>query len=222
MKLNTLPQEIAKLTPKEFLELCESRDIGGIGLRWAKKIIDHASGVLPCKTAEAFIHLHVLQANLKQLEELEKLIKDMETQIHILFHQTSAVNLLSIQGLGVITAAEFIAEIGDINKYCWPGQWVKFAGLHVSRYQTGTTDRKENHITKVGNRNLRYIVFTIARNISRWDSFFSLYKERLCNKGKHIGRVYGAVANKFMRVAFYMIKNKTNFDRDYEKKKEKD
>ena len=221
MELNSLPQDIALARPQEFVRGCKDQGIEGIGISWAKKIIKHASQVLPCPREEAVVHRKIMEANLKLLKELDDLIDDLGSKIAVFFQNTPCSNLLSIKGLSIITAAEFIAEVGNPDKYSDPGQWIKLAGLNASRYQTGTTDRKNNPITKVGNKNLRYMVFMIARNISIWEPFFTLYRNKFLAKGKHIRKAHGAVANKFLRVAFYMLKKQENFDPDYEKKKEK-
>lgn len=221
LELNALPQDIALASPEEFVKGCKDQGVDGIGISWAKRIIKHASQVLPCPREEAVVHRKIMGVNLKLLKELDDLIDNLGHNIALLFQQTPCIKLLSIKGLSVITAAEFIAEVGNPEKYSDPGQWVKLAGLNASRYQTGTVDRQENPITKVGNKDLRYIVFMIARNISIWEPFFTLYRNKFLTKGKHIRKAHGAVANKFLRIAFYMLKKKEDFDPDYEKKKEK-
>lgn len=220
LKLNLLPQQVAALSPREMLELLKTQT-KGVGLCWANKIIKHAANILPCNDTEAAIHLHVLKSNLALLESLDSLIDELERRTAILLTETPGVYLLSVQGLSSIRVAEFIAEIGNPYKYHNPQEWVKLAGLNPSRYQSGTMDRKTNHITKVGNTYLRHTLFSIARDICRWEPLFIEYKNKLCKKGKHIQVAYGAAANKFLRVAFSMMIRKSNFILDYETKKEK-
>jgi len=187
-----------------------------------RKIINHALRVLPCKEEEAAIHKEVLQTNLRLLEELDNLIENLDRKIAILLYETPGVYLLSIQGIATIRVAEFIGEIGNPAKYFYPGEWIKLAGINPSRYQSGKVDRKENPITKVGNPYLRATLFTIARDISRWEPFFTQLRNKLCAKGKHIQVAYGAIANKFLRVAFYLMRRKVNFNPNYEKEREKE
>ncbi|MBI5399061.1 IS110 family transposase [Candidatus Saganbacteria bacterium] len=152
------------------------------------------------------------------------MIEELERQIAILLQETPGIYLLSIQGISTIRVAEFIAEIGNPYKYHSSKEWVKLAGLNPSRYQSGTMDRKTNPITKVGNSYLRHTLFSVARDICRWEPLFVEYKDQLCARGKNIQVAYGAAANKFLRVAFSMMLRKTNFISDYEgveKKKEK-
>lgn len=221
LKLNILPQQVATMPAAELLTLLKSQSVKGIGTHWANKIIKHAASVLPCNGKEAEIHQQVTQSNLKLLESLDDLIDELDRRAAILLHETPGVYLLSIQGISTIRVAEFIAEIGNPYKYRQPQEWVKLSGLNASRYQSGTADRKVNPITKVGNSYLRCTLFTVARDISRWEPLFIELKNRLCAKGKHIQVAYGAVANKFLRVAFSMMIRKSNFIPDYERKREK-
>jgi len=216
-KLNLLPQEIANFIPQELIKFSKEKGLSGLGPHWAKKIIAHASQALICRGEIAGIHQQVFQINLRLLEELDTLIEELDRQIGILLHETPAIHLLSIQGISSLTAAEFIAEIGNPAKYTSPGEWVRLAGLNASAYQSGLVNRKTNPMTKVGNRYLRCTLFTIARNISRWEPLFIKYRDKLLAKGKPIGVAYGAVANKFIRVAYKILLERINFDPDYEK-----
>jgi transposase len=208
LNLNLSPQQVAIMPAKELLERLKTQSVKGIGLHWAGKIIKHAANVLPCNGSEGIVHLHVLKTNLKLLASLDTLIEELERRI-------------AIQGISTIRVAEFIAEIGNPYKYHSPKEWVKLAGLNPSRYQSGTMDRKVNPMTKVGNSYLRHTLFSIARDICRWEPLFVEYKNQLCARGKNIQVAYGAAANKFLRIAFSMMLRKTNFIPGYETKKEK-
>ena len=219
LKLDVLPQQIADIAPKELLSIFKERKAKAVGPMWAEKIVKHASVSLHCKGTEAEMHRHVLRTNLRLLEDLDKLIEDLDKQISLLLYKTPGIYLLSIQGVSFVRIGEFIAEIGNPYKYREPGEWVKLAGLNASRYQSGKVDRQNNPITKVGNSYLRGTLFSIARDIARWEPLFIGLKEKFCGRGKHIQVAYGAVANKFLRVAFSLMLRKQNFDPSYEKEK---
>ena len=221
LKLDLLPQQIASMPPKELLAMFKKQGTKCVGIKWTEKIITHALQVLYCEGVEAEIHKHVLQTNLSLLEGMDTLIENLDRKISILVYKTPGTYLLSIQGISFIRVGEFIGEIGNPYKYHEPGEWVKLAGLNASRYQSGKVDRQSNPITKVGNSYLRGTLFSIARDISRWEPFFIALKDKFCGKGKHIQVAYGAVANKFLRIAFYLMLRKQNFNPDYEKEKEK-
>lgn len=217
--LNLLPDEISQMTPMDLVRLCKDKEIGGIGMGWAGKIIEHARQAPACEPGKASIHKEILHTNLELLRNFDRVILESEGRIAEVVEKTVGIRLLSIAGVSHVTAGEFLGEIGDPRKYSRPGEWIKRAGLHASRYQSGGHDRKQNRITKAGNPLLRATLFTIARNVSRWEPFFIKEKEYFLEKGKRLLVVYGAVANKFVRIAFALLKNNVDFDADYEGRK---
>jgi transposase len=207
------PRHIRENLKEEgLLELFRSRGMKGVGWRWAQKIVNHASHAALPSEAEENILISLLQRGLPLLQSFEGAVQKLDRDIAISLQKTEANRLLSIQGVNSVTAGEFIGEVGDPKRYRKPSQWIRLAGLHASRSQSGTYDRKQNPMTKAGNRYLRATLFQMARNVCRWEPFFMEYKDRFVQRGKPIGVAYGAVANRFVRIAWHMIVNKENFD----------
>ncbi len=70
----------------------------------------------------------------KQLAQTEEVMTDA------LFQTGLAGNLLSIKGVGVVTAASFLGEVGDLARYEDWRQLRKLAGLNLTENSSG--DRK--------------------------------------------------------------------------------
>lgn len=66
--------------------------------------------------------------------------------------------LLTIPGMGELSAATLIAEIGDISRFQGAKQLVAYAGLDPSVYESGKI-RRRSRISKRGNPHLRRILF---------------------------------------------------------------
>jgi len=64
--------------------------------------------------------------------------------------------LQALRGVGKITAATLIAEVGDFVRFREPDQLMAYAGLVPSEYSTGTS-RRQGRITKTGNSMIRFI-----------------------------------------------------------------
>ena len=73
--------------------------------------------------------------------------------------------LLTVPGLGVSTAAELYAEIGDVYQSSNANQLIKKAGTNPIVKQTGGGAGSYRKISKQGNDHLRYVVY-IAERIS--------------------------------------------------------
>ena len=62
--------------------------------------------------------------------------------------------MLTIKGVGIITAAGFIAEVGDIKRFTHPSQIQKLAGLNLIENSSGKHKGKTS-ISKRGRARLR-------------------------------------------------------------------
>ena len=61
---------------------------------------------------------------------------------------------------------------------------------------------------------MRYIVTLIGKNLCNKkckNTYFLDYYQRLAQRGKAPCQIYNAAANKFIRIAFAMLKNQTPF-----------
>lgn len=72
-----------------------------------------------------------------QLEAVNKVLEEMILKVpHV-------EKLLAIKGVGSITIAGFIAEVGDIRRFDSPKQIQKYAGLELGGKQFGKAQRKD-------------------------------------------------------------------------------
>lgn len=68
--------------------------------------------------------------------------------------------LLSIKGVGLITVAGFLSEVGDIRRFDLPKQIQKLAGLELKENSSGK-HRGRTSISKRGRKRLRKILFQV-------------------------------------------------------------
>jgi transposase len=94
--------------------------------------------------------LAVRQA-LERLERLEQAIRAAVPDWSLAEVVTA---LMAMRGLDLISAATFLAEIGDLSRFQTPQQLMAYLGLVPSEESTGNTI-KRGPITKAGNRRAR-------------------------------------------------------------------
>jgi len=70
--------------------------------------------------------------------------------------------LQSIPGVGLITAATILAEIGDFSAFSKPKKLVAYFGIDPSVVQSGEFAGTRNKMSKRGSKYLRRVLFTIA------------------------------------------------------------
>ncbi|MGF2098527.1 transposase, partial [Mammaliicoccus lentus] len=71
-----------------------------------------------------------------------------------------------IPGIGDLTAAMIIGELGDISRFKSNKQLNAFVGIDIKRYQSGETHYRDT-INKRGNKKARRLLFLVIMNIIR-------------------------------------------------------
>ncbi|WP_460578356.1 IS110 family RNA-guided transposase, partial [Gracilibacillus alcaliphilus] len=132
-------------------------------------------------------------------------------EIERLFHQTEGFLLLTVPGIGLITAAEIFCEMGDLSHYHSASQLIKKAGTNPIIKQSGIDGGYFGCISKQGNANLRRAIYTAGRCLSTHNEALKPFYTRLKEKGKKARKIYIAMGNKFIKIAFAMIKNQQPF-----------
>ncbi|MGT2378089.1 transposase [Staphylococcus aureus] len=75
-------------------------------------------------------------------------------------------NIHSIPGIGKLSTAMIIGEVGDIKRFKSNKQLNAFVGIDIKRYQSGHTHCRDT-INKRGNKKARKLLFWVIMNIIR-------------------------------------------------------
>lgn len=203
------PNKIAKMLPKQLIALFRVHHVRGIGRGRAEKIIKHAQTAVR-QSQPLPEHRSHLKQDLQLLHHLNTIISSLENKAVRLLPEEGQY-LLSIKGVSPFYAAAFLAEIGDVNNFATPKKLIKYAGLSVSVKNSGLFKGKGNHLTKFGNRHLRYAVVMLARNLSRCHPDFRGHYEKFKQRGMKHNEAVGCVATKLLKIFFYLLKKKQNY-----------
>lgn len=158
--------------------------------------------------------IFLLKQKLKDYEWHTRNIKIYEQEIERIFVETDGLLLLTVPGIGLVTAAEIYCEMGDLNHYTNANQLIKKAGTNPTVKQSGSTDGYYGRISKQGNSNLRRAIYMAGRSLSAHNDALKPFYSRLKEKGKKAGKIYIAMGNKFLKIAFAMLKNQSPFKWD--------
>lgn len=119
--------------------------------------------------------------------------------------------MLTIPGLGEISAATILSEYGDIRNFSSPGKMLAFAGLEPSTIQSGTLEHN-GKMVKHGSGHLRYTIMNIAMSILRYSPTFYDYYLKKRSEGKCHRVALSHVCKKIIRVIYYLEKNNIDFN----------
>jgi len=116
--------------------------------------------------------------------------------------------LVTIPGVGPVTALMIVAEVGDFHRFPSPEKLACFAGLIPSSHSSGERDRF-GHITHRGSVWLRSALVESTGKVSpKWGYLKTLYDTIKEKKGTNIARV--ALARKILMLSWHLVtKNQT-------------
>ncbi len=119
--------------------------------------------------------------------------------------------MLSIPGLGEISAASILSEYGDISNFSSPNKMLAFAGLEPSIIESGTL-QSNGKMVKHGSGHLRYSIMNTAMSILRYSPTFYDYYLKKRSEGKCHRVALSHVCKKLIRVIYSIEKNNMDFD----------
>ncbi len=145
-----------------------------------------------------------------ELEHIQKRLRNYDIQIKAYVDELCP-NLLSIPGVGYITAGLIAGEICDVRRFHSADSLVSYSGIDVTVYESGKYKAKHLIPSKKGSRYLRYALFQVARIIWQHDPVFKAYYEKKQTEGKHYYVILGHIEKKLVRVIYSILKNGSTY-----------
>ena len=120
-------------------------------------------------------------------------------------------SILSIPGIGEITAASIIAEYGDISCFSSPAKMLAFAGLEPSIIQSGTLE-SNGKMVKHGSGHLRYVLMNASLTLLKYNSTFYDFYLKKRSEGKSHRVALSHVCKKFIRLIYTLETKHVDFN----------
>jgi len=149
-------------------------------------------------------------------EEIKALEKEIQSHIDQNPDLKKKAKLLtSIPGIGLKTASLILAELPAIERFQNVGQVVAYAGLSPQRHSSGSSVRKKDRLSKMGNRKLKTALFFPAFTAIKHNPVVIALAIRLQKKNKEKMVIVGAAMKKLLQIAYGVLKSETPFDPNY-------
>jgi transposase len=155
------------------------------------------------------------------LEEVKRTVlslKDIDKQLKLLLKETSAASyLMSIPGIGPLSAAVFLGELGDPTHFHNARQIVKYAGYDPQESDSGSRIGRK-FISKKGRWLLRKYLFFMSMRVVVLSNYFQEYYLRKLETKNRVGQqprrkeMLCAVAIKLIKVIFALLRDKREFE----------
>lgn len=214
LKTAPTPEEIIKLGVDGIIQIWKDAKLRGNGHKKAMLIVNAASQSIGLTEGleEARMEIHDLiedyELQLKRLEKVNSLIENLCKQIKYVD------KLLEIKGIGMITIAGFIAEVGDITRFDNAKELQKLAGLELVADSSGKHNGK-TRISKRGRKRLRYLLVQAAVSvIGKNEEFRQIHEYYTTRDNNPLKKMQSliAVACKLIRVFHVILTKGKSYD----------
>jgi transposase len=119
-------------------------------------------------------------------------------------------HLMSIPGVGLVTALAIVGVIGDVRRFPRPNQLVSYLGLDPRVRQSGERAARTGHISRQGQGHARGLLIEAAHSAVRTPGPLRAFHERIrSRRSRQIALV--AVARKLAVLAWHLLSDDTDY-----------
>jgi transposase len=177
----------------ELKELTRTRaDLVATRVAMRLRLKDHPrAAMLATKAMETVIQ--TLDQQIGALEDAIRIHMDQDETLRVQLKR-----LTSITGVGVITAATILGELGDLRRFLRSRQLTAFAGVSPRKKESGTSVRGKTRLCKQGSSRVRTVLYMAALSAVRYNPDMAETYARLREKGHHWRSALGVVMRKLL------------------------
>ena len=207
------PERVIQKGLEELTREIKKISRGKLGRGRAQVLYEAASGSVGIPDGQKSIVLEILE-DLSSIEAIEQFIGKVEKEMIVHLKEIPYSRwILSIKGIGPVTAAGLIGEIGDFRQFRIVSEILKHAGMDLFEISSG---KRKGHrrISKRGRALLRKLLFYAALNTVRKGGVMRGYYRRYLERGMPGKKALIAIARKLLRIIFALVRDHKAFVRD--------
>lgn len=214
LKHYTTPETISTLDPTVLGQEMRTQSRGRFGIKDAELLIGLAQGTVGIKEGMAGIALDIKHI-VAQLDIVDSFLAEIESEMVLLLDRIPAsARLLSMKGLGIVSVAGLIGEVGDFSKFRTRSEIMKLAGLDLYEISSGKK-KGQKRISKRGRSLLRKILYLAALPMIRKNGIMHDYYERLTSRGTLRMKALVAVMRKLLGIIHAIVRDDCTYVEDY-------
>jgi transposase len=190
-------------------------------LRELTKVLD----MLKAQVVQLRNQLHSLKGQAaqsilkKMIKKLEQEINETQRKIDELINGDQQFKaqlelVLSIKGIGKLTAYHILARMPDVQAFQTAKQFAAYMGITPKQHQSGSLTGKTT-ISRLGDSRLRKALYMAALVAKRYNQSLQPFVSKLQAKGKTPKTIVCAVMRKLAHIIFGVLKNKHAFNENY-------
>ena len=209
------PESIIAMGIEALCEILRKTSRGKLGQERAKQVFEAAQKSIGISEGKESILLEINHLLLSIRNE-ERFIESLEIQMrHYLKGVPYSQSILSIKGIGEVTAAGLIGEVGDFRKFSTISEMMKLAGLDLYEISSGAR-KGRRRISKRGRSYLRKILFFAAINMVKDEGILQAHYQQMLSRGMPKIKALIAMCRKVLRIVFAIVRDNTVYIDNYE------
>lgn len=208
------PQDVVEAGVKLLTQSLKKVSRGKLGEERAEALYQAAEASVGLREGQESIVIEIKEI-ISVIENIERFVKELEKHMskHLKDIPYSRF-ILSIKGIGEITTAGLIGEIGDFREYSTISEVIKHAGLDLFEISSGK-HKGTRRISKRGRPLLRKLLFFASINVVRKGGI--LHKQYLQHLDKGMPKIKAliAISRKLLSIIFALVRDHSVYIAQY-------
>ena len=211
------PQEVVKCGPEALTLILKRVSRGKLGKARAQALYEAAQQSVGLKEGIRGILLEIEEIR-SGVEACQRFIEKVEAEMFSFLEQIPySYSLLSVKGIGRVTVAGLIGEVGDFRQFRTLREVMKLAGLNLFEISSGK-HQGNRHISKRGRPLLRKLLYFAAINTIRKGGVMNASYQRYLERGMIRTKALIAIARKLLRILFALVRDHNRYVGNYSPK----
>jgi transposase len=216
LRYHPTPQDIVKYGQEPLAVSLKRISRGRLGEQRAQALYESARGSVGLKEGQESI-LFEIRNILAILEVSDRFIAEVEKEMRNYLRQIPYSKfIISLKGIGEITTAGLIGEVGDFRQFKTVSEITKLAGLDLFEISSGK-HKGQRHISKRGRSLMRKLLYFAAINVVRKGGIFHEPYQRYLQRGMGKTKALIVIAKKLLRIIFALVRDHSNYIHGYTK-----
>jgi len=183
---------------------------GRLGPAKAQSLFEAAASSVGLREGRLGVDLEI-QALLEAIEGCERFVQRLEIEMTLHLEEVPYSRLLlSMKGLGPISVAGLIGEVGDFRHFDTQKEILKLAGLDLFEISSGK-HKGQRRISKRGRPLLRKILYFAALNTVRKGGIMHEHYQQHLQKGMPRPKALIAIARKLLGIMLALVRTQTEY-----------
>ncbi len=189
---------------------------GKLGAKRAEALYEASKHSVGIEEGRESILLEIREI-LENIERTDRFVAVLEEKISTHLEEIPASKfILSLKGIGSITAAALIGEVGDFSKFHSIPEITKLAGLDLFEISSGK-HKGNRRISKRGRPLMRKFLYLAALNTVRKGGAMHEWYQQHLQRGMLKMKALIAVARKLLGIIFSLVRNHSEYIMGYSK-----